>query len=203
MKVLTRIDKLTSLRKQGFIPGVLCGLEGEPANIQVEQKDFLKTLSSNGQTNVFPCEFEGTTQQVYIRDVQREVLRRENFQHFTLQIVSATDRIHAQVQIHVKNKELIESQGLMVNHVLHQIDVKFGASEKLEDIVIDVEGMNAGDALTLGDIDIPAIYEVLTPMEAQVLSIISPRSQQTEDDLAVAEVAEVVEVENVVPAKPL
>lgn len=182
MKVQTRVDSLKSIRKLDYIPGVLCGQESGPANIQVEKKEFLKSLSANGQTAVFPCEFNGVTHKVYIRDLQREVLRRERFQHFSLQVVSGSDKIQAKLQVHLENKHVIEEQGLVINQVLHEIEVKYGVDDKLEDILIDVSMLEAGGSLLLSDIALPGYLDVLTSMDAQVVSILAPRQQQEEED---------------------
>lgn len=181
MIVQERVEKLANIRKLDMIPGVLMGQEEGSTNIQVAKKELLKTLAANGQTAVFPCEYQGTTHQVYVSDLHREVLRRERFQHFSLQIVKATDKIHAMVQIHLENKGLVESAGLIVNQVLHEIDVKYGVSDKLQDVMVDVAELKAGDSLLLSDLVLPSYLEVLTSMDVQVLSVMAPKGQVEEE----------------------
>ncbi len=190
MKVQNRVDSLKQVRKMDFIPGVLYGQTQGPVNIQVGKKEFLKALAANGQTAVFPCEIEGAKHKVYIRDLQREIIRRDRFQHFSLQIVSGKDKIRAMVQIHLENKGIVEGKGLVINHVLHEIDVKYGLNDTLEDILIDVANMGAGDSMLLSDVELPSYLEVLTSMDVQVVSVIAPRAQA--DEVEIDDVPEVV-----------
>jgi large subunit ribosomal protein L25 len=189
MIVQERIEKLAKIRKLDMIPGVMSGQEEGPVNIQVAKKELLKTLAANGQTAVFPCEYQGITHQVYISDLHREVLRRERFQHFSLQIVKATDKIRATVQIHLENKGLVESAGLIVNQVLHEIDVKYGVTDKLEDVVVDVADLKAGDSLLLSDLVLPSYLEIMSSMDMQVLSVMAPKGQAEEEATDEAESA--------------
>lgn len=186
MNVQKRVEKLTKIRKMDFIPGVLYGQESGPANIQVEKTELMRALIQHGQTAVFPLEFDGITHKVYVRDLQREVIRREKFQHFSLQIVSGTDKIRALVPIRLENKGIVEGKGLVVNQVLHEIEVKYGVSDHLEDIVVDIVDFGAGDSRHLSDLTLPSYLEVLTPLDVQVFSVMAPKGP-TVDDIAADE----------------
>lgn len=182
MKAQIRVDKLSTIRNEDQIPGVIYGQSIEPLNVQVDRKEFFKYLIENGQTSVFPCEVDGKTLQVYIKDLQREVMHQEKILHFDLLTVVATDKIHANLPIHLQNKEFIEKQGLIVNHFLHEIDAKYGVTEKPEDLNFDVAQLKVGDLITVNDLSIPDYIEVLTPLDTQVLSIVAPKVQQDDEE---------------------
>ena len=73
----TTAKKLTALRKQGFVPGILYGPKVEPIALSVERKQFSKIYNEVGESSLVTIEVEGTEFPSLIHEVQRDPLSGE------------------------------------------------------------------------------------------------------------------------------
>ncbi len=187
MKVILREESNKEVKKQGMVAGVIYGNGIEPSKIKVDRKEFHKTYEKMGQSAVFPCEFEGKTHKVYIKDLQREILTPEKIMHFDLLRVSASDKIHAKIQIHIIGKELLEGKGYVVQQTTHEIDCKYPIDESPSDIEYDLSGASVGDTILLSDLKIPSYLEVQNDhgddQDQVIVSVSHPKVKtETEDE---------------------
>ncbi len=178
MKVLVRDQKLKEVRNQDMIAGVLYGKGIDPVKIMVERKEFFHNFQKHGQVSVFPCEFKGETHKVYIKDLQRDVMFPEKILNFDLLKVSAKDKIHAKLPIHLLNKELLESKGLIVQQNVHEIDAYYSVEETPEAIEFDVANLEVGAIIKLEEISIPDFIDVHTDLNFVVLSIVHQKVKE-------------------------
>ena len=74
MKLMKRDEKAGVLRKQDMIPGVVYGHGIDAISVKVPRKEFVKSYEKFRQTKTFNCEIDQSPHQVYIKDVQRDVL---------------------------------------------------------------------------------------------------------------------------------
>ncbi|MBF4694325.1 50S ribosomal protein L25 [Fusibacter ferrireducens] len=188
MKVILREESNKEVKKQGMVAGVIYGNGIEPSKIKVDRKDFHKTYEKMGQSAVFACEFAGETHKVYIKDLQREILTPEKIMHFDLLRVSANDKIHAKIQIHIIGKELLEGKGYVVQQMTHEIDCKYPIDETPSDIEYDLSKASVGDTILLSDLEIPSYLEVQNDHDGDVhdqviVSVSHPKVKlEVEDD---------------------
>lgn len=187
MKVLVRDQKLKEVRNQDMIAGVLYGKGIDPVKVMVERKEFFHNFQEHGQVSVFPCEFNGETHKVYIKDLQRDVMLPEKILNFDLLKVSAKDKIHAKLPIHLLNKELLESKGLIVQQNIHEIDAHYSVEESPEAIEFDVANLEAGDIIKLEEIKIPDFIDVQNDLNLVALSIAHQKVQEEEEPEEVRE----------------
>ena len=175
MKLMKRDEKAGALRKQDMIPGVVYGHGIDAISVKVPRKEFVKSYEKFRQTKTFNCEIDQSHHQVYIKDVQRDVLNPEKITHFDLLKVSASDKIHTRLPIVLLGRENIERQGLIVQQSLNDIDVKYQVGKGLESIEVDIADFKDGDTLKVSDIKVPDYVDVLEDMDMLVASIAHPR----------------------------
>jgi large subunit ribosomal protein L25 len=175
MKVSIRDQKLKDVRNQDMIAGVLYGKEVDSVKVMVERKEFFRNYQEHGQVSVFPCELNGETHKVYIKDIQREVMNPEKILNFDLLKVTGKDKIHANIPLHLLNKDLLESKGLIVQQNLHEVDAYYSIDQSPEGIKIDVAKLEDGDFIKLSDIEIPDFLDVHTDLDLVVVSASLPR----------------------------
>ena len=178
MKVLVRDQKLKEVRNQDMIAGVLYGKGIDPVKVMVERKEFFHNFQEHGQVSVFPCEFNGETHKVYIKDLQRDVMLPEKILNFDLLKVSAKDKIHAKLPIHLLNKELLESKGFIVQQNVQEIDAQYSVEETPEPIEFDVANLEVGAIIKLEEISIPDFIDVHTDLNLVVLSVVHQKVKE-------------------------
>lgn len=182
MKTQIREEKPAVVRSEDMIPGVIYGDEMDSKSIKVPRKEFFKEYERHGQSSVFSCEVDGETHKVYIKDIQRDVLNNEKVIHFDLLKVTAKDKIHARIPIHLEGKEFVEKGGLIVQQILTELDSKYSINKSPEDIIIDVSKMGAGDIVLLSEIKLPDYLEVLDAMDSVVVTVTVPRVEAASDE---------------------
>ncbi|MBE0451281.1 MAG: 50S ribosomal protein L25 [Clostridia bacterium] len=178
MKVLARDQKLKEVRNQDMIAGVLYGKGIDPVKVMVERKEFLHNFHEHGQVSVFACEFNGETHKVYIKDLQRDVMLPDKIMNFDLLKVSAKDKIHAKLPIHLLNKELLESKGFIVQQNVQEIDAHYSVEETPEAIEFDVANLDVGAIIKLEEISIPDFIDVHTDLNLVVLSVVHQKVKE-------------------------
>lgn len=187
MKIQIREEKPAVVRSEDMIPGVLYGHSMEPKSIKVPRKEFFKEYERHGQSSVFSCELDGANHKVYIKDLQRDVLNHEKVIHFDLLKVTAKDKIHARIPIHLEGKDFVEKGGLIVQQIMTDLDAKYSINESPEDINIDVSKMEVGDTLLLSDVKLPDYLEVLEDMESVVVTVTAPKIETESEEGEIGE----------------
>ncbi len=184
MKLIKRDEKASELRKQDMIPGVVYGHGIDAVSVKVPRKEFVKSYEKFGQTKTFNCEIDQSPHQVYIKDVQRDVLNLDKITHFDLLKVSSSDKIHTRLPIVLLGRNNIERQGLIVQQSLNDIDVKYQVGKGLESIEVDISEFNDGDSLKVSDIKVPDYVEVVEDQDMLVASITHPKveTEPTEEE---------------------
>lgn len=188
MKLTIRDEKAGALRTQDVIPGIMYGHGIESTKVQVPRKEFIKTYDKCKQTRTFNCEIDQVTHQVYIKEIQRDILRPDLITHFDILKVSSTDKIHTRLPIVLLGRENIERQGLIVQQSLNDIEVKYLVGKGLESIEINVASYKDGDNIKVSDIVVPDYVEVLEDMDNLVAAIYKPRveAEPVEEEVLVA-----------------
>ena len=71
----------------------------------------------------------------------------------------------------------------MIQQSLNEITYKALPSDLIEKIEVDLTGMKPGDSIYVSDLDIAKkeAYEIKTPLDSLVLSIVEPKTILTEE----------------------
>ncbi|MBZ0289687.1 MAG: 50S ribosomal protein L25, partial [Anaerolineae bacterium] len=67
--------KVGALRRSGMVPVIVYGPQTEPINLQIEYRPLQIALMKAGGTNLIDIRYDGGSQVVLAREVQRDVLR--------------------------------------------------------------------------------------------------------------------------------
>jgi len=181
--------KVSQLRKQDIIPGVLYGKSITPQNISVDSKEFTKVFKKAGDNTVVDLSIDGSKEKhkVLIRDVAMTPTR-DRIVHIELFAISLTDKIKANIPVVLINTEIAEKLGgnLIVNldeiavealptHLPHQIEVdcsiftEFGQTIYVKDLKLSNDIKIHEDLeLPIVSFDAPEKEEVIeaAPVEA-------------------------------------
>jgi large subunit ribosomal protein L25 len=184
--------QVRALRRQGLIPGVVYGpaLEGT-VQVSVIRRDLEKFYLKHGQSALFTLNWEGGTQQVFIREVQIDPVKR-NALHVDFFAPNLTKDLTAQVPVVLHNLDT-RADGVLMQ-LLEQIDVRGLPSELPSQLDADISKLlSVGDVLHVSDIKMPGSVEAITPADAVVATLVASAAE---------EAAEAVEAPVAAPETP-
>lgn len=172
-------------RSQGKLPAVVYGSQLESTAILLTLKDVEDTLREVGLNGVFQLDIEGETLDVFVKEAVYETFRPQ-LKHIDLLAFSAGEKVSMSIPVYITGEETIEEG--YVSQSLSEIDLEIAPANAPSEITVDVTGMVIGDSLTVADIDTPKDAEILSELDATVLSISAP--DDISDDLEPVEEGE-------------
>lgn len=170
--------KVKQLRRAGLVPGVVYGPGlGDNTTIQVsvDQREFVKFYLAHGFSTLFGLNWESKSEQVFIRDVQIEPVKRTP--------------VHVDFFAPNLRKVLIASVPVVLRHadarhegVLTQLRTEIEISALPRDfpheIALDASHLSAvGDSLKVGDLTLPKGVTAVTDAD-ELIALISPEAAQ-------------------------
>ena len=187
-------------RREGKVPGVLYGGKEGPVAIAVRGSEFRKALYTGKLLgHLVTLKHGKDTQPVIAKDVQFHPVTDEPT-HFDLYRVEATQQIRIAVPVHFRNEELSPGikRGGVLNINIHALDVMAAANAIPEELIVDLTGLEIGDAIRAVDVPLPDNVELVAQLrEATVASIATSSAMQSEEEetAAATEAAEGAEEE--------
>jgi len=147
--------KVGQLRVQGLVPAVIYGARVEPINVQIPYRPLEVTLRHAGGTHLINVNYDGKTQSVITREVQRDVLRG-TIMHVDFLAVDASTRITAEVPVHLVGESAAVNSRL--GQLLQQtqaLSIEAVPADLIDKVEVDISGLNAiGDAIHVRDLKI-------------------------------------------------
>lgn len=175
-------SKLTELRGQGIVPGVVYGYQTETTPVAVSEIDLIKTLRESGRNGVINLELDGKTLNVVLSDFQRNALKG-SFEHVDFLAVNMSDELEVAVAVHLIGESPGEKEGGVVNQPNREVTIKVKPADIPDSLEVDVANLAIGDTATVGDIRGTVSYEILDEDDFILVSVTAPRSQDELDEL--------------------
>ena len=152
-----------SLRRSGYIPGVLYGGKEEPKKISIMEKDIVKATEIAGfATQILRISMDGIDVDVVGKEIQRHPATSRVL-HADFMRVDPDSKITLVVPIRTLNDEScigVKVSGGQVNHLINDIEISCLASNLPEQLEIDVQEMDIGDTVSLSEIKLPEGVEI-------------------------------------------
>ena len=171
-------------RRQGKVPGVLYGGKQAPVAIAVKQGDFRKALYTGKLLgHLVTLKHGDETQPVIAKDVQFHPVTDEPT-HFDLYRVDAHQKIRISVPVHFRNQDASPGikRGGTLNINLHELEVLASADHIPEELLIDLTGLDIGDAVRAVDVTLPQGVELTSHhRDATVASIATSSAMVSEE----------------------
>jgi len=188
------------LRREGFIPAVLYGLNKDPICIKVDVKEFKELSKGRGATSlIFDMQINGDKKNkkdaVLLKDIQRDPISRE-FIHLDFLRIQMEKEVETTVPIVIINEE--ESLGVkedegVVQHGMRELHILCLPKNIPEKIEYDIKNMRMGDRVKVSDIEVSENIKVLNDSSEIVVSIIHPTHLKEEAEAEEEAVEEVEE----------
>ena len=168
------------IRRDHKIPAVMYGHGAEPVHITLPGHDTMMALKvANALLTIV---IDGKEQLALAKDVQRDAIKPV-IEHIDLVIVRKGEKVTVDVPVHVEGEAAPETV-VTVDSQTVQLEVE--ATHIPENIVVSVEGLEAGTQIKASELELPAGATLVVDEETLVVNITQQISQEALD----AEMAE-------------
>lgn len=181
--------KVTTLRKDGLVPGTVYGGSSEPINTQSEAVATAKVASAAGKHTPVHLTIDGKKKLAIIKSIDRDPVKH-HVRHIAFHAVKQNDVITTEVPIHLigLGESEAEKAGLIVLQALEQIEIKAKPADLPEALELSIAGLATDeDKLTLADIALPEGVEyadIEQDLELVVANVYEPSALQAANDAA-------------------
>jgi large subunit ribosomal protein L25 len=171
------------LRRDGLVPGVIYGGDGEPQHFAVDGRILRNTLAHSGA--ILQVSVDGSADApVLVKDIQRHPVRGEAV-HVDLLRVNMNEAISTTVTVDLVGAS--EAPGVVEGGVLSQetreITIEALPGDIPEYVQHDVSGMHINDTLTLADLTAPQGVTFLDDPETTIASVMPPTLEPVEEEI--------------------
>lgn len=151
-----RKKKVSKLRRQGVIPGIIHGKDFDPIHVQVDERTFEQLHRKAHGTSLVNLELSGKTIQVLIHAVHRDKLRGNPI-HVEFLKVEANRQVTVDVPLVFVGVSPGEKEGKgKVTHEETSIHLKCSPADIPSEIVVDVSGIiDKHDVIHASDLKLP------------------------------------------------
>lgn len=186
--------KVSQLRREGKMPGVVYGHHIEPISIVMDAHDVTRAMIGLTPSSIVTLDIDGEDHAALIRERQRDYLRNK-FIHIDFQAVSRTEKIRARIETVLEGTApAVKNYNGIVLHEKEYIEVEALPEHLPEKFVIDINGMGKiGDMIRISDMSISDDVTVFDDMNDVIVSISGVKEDSGEEAEASADEPEVVE----------
>ncbi|HMT33473.1 MAG TPA: 50S ribosomal protein L25/general stress protein Ctc [Dermatophilaceae bacterium] len=159
------------IRRDHKIPAVLYGHGTDPVHITLpghETQMALKTANA-----LLSIDLEGSAQLALAKDVQRDPIK-PIIEHIDLVIVRKGEKVTVDVQVHVEGDAAPDT---IVTVESQTIELLVEATNIPANVVVNVEGLEAGSQIHAGAIELPAGAELASDPDTLVVNVSATMSQ--------------------------
>ena len=170
------------IRRSGNIPAVIYGHGTQPVHISLPGHDTMLALKHVNA--LLTIVVDGDEQLALAKDVQRDPIKPV-IEHVDLVVVRRGEKVTVDVPVHLEGEAAAETV-VTLDHATLQLLV--AATDIPENVVVSVEGLEAGTQVLAGQVELPSGAELVTDAEALVVNVTQAVSAEAlEAELAEAE----------------
>ncbi len=175
-------------RRQGLLPAVIYGKK-ENVLVWIDEKKFNSVIHSSYGENVIvdlSIKKDGkknVTKKVFVKEIQHDPLSGRVIHIDFYQFVFDKE-ITAKIPIVIKGESPgVIQQGGVLDHVLWEIEVECLPADIPEKFEVDVSNLMIHDSIHVKDLSIPPNVKILNEPEQIVISVVSPKKVEVEEEL--------------------
>ncbi len=163
------------LRREGKIPAILYGPGEEPTPLMVDSTAFTHIYRDlKGENAIFTLKFKGSKgKKTILKELQRNPINMEII-HIDFEHISPRKKITVEVPIHLVGvPKGVKEGGGVLEHLLREVEIECLPTDIPEHIEVDVSGLNIGDSIHVGDLEVPNV-QLLVSAERSVATVLPP-----------------------------
>ena len=186
------------LRREGWVPAIVYGGEGEPLSIAIKQDELVKNARFDSfYSQIINLKIEGQEDlEVIIRDVQHH-LYKPLFMHFDFQRIVRGQDMNATASLHFINEETcpgVKDEGGIISHYITSVDIICRPRNLPEYIEVDMGAAEMGTVIHLSDLVMPEGVRLAQEEELEetaVAQVVYPQTEEEEEDEDTVEAGDV------------
>jgi large subunit ribosomal protein L25 len=176
----TRASK--RLRREGKIPAVVYGHGSDPIAIAVDARDLRHALNTDAGVNALVNLSIGSDSLLTMAKVLQRHPVRNTVTHVDFQIVNRDEVVTADVAISLVGEATdVHNNDGVVEQALFSLSVHAKPGAIPPHIEVDISGLKIGDAIRVGDLQLPE--GVTTETDAEEAIVVAQGAQGSELDL--------------------
>ena len=187
--------KVSQLRREGKMPGVVYGHHIEPIAIVMDAREVTRAMIGLTPSSIVTIDIDGEDHAALIRERQRDYLRNK-FIHIDFQAVSRTEKIRARIETVLEGfAPAVKNYNGIVLHEKEYIEVEALPEHLPERFVVDISSLERiGDMIRISDMKIADDVTVFDDVNDVIVSISGVKEDTDEEEEAAgADEPEVVE----------
>ena len=187
--------KVSQLRREGKMPGVVYGHHIEPISIVMDAHDVTRAMMGLTPSSIITIDIDGEEHAALIRERQRDYLRNR-FIHIDFQAVSRTEKIRARIETVLEGvAPAVKNYNGIVLHEKEYIEVEALPEHLPERFVVDISKLEKiGDMIRISDMAISDDVTIFDDVNDVIVSISGVKEDSAEEEEeASADEPEVVE----------
>jgi len=154
------------LRITGRTPGIVYGGTAEPILIELDHNALWHALKKEAfHASVLQMEYNGTTSDVLLRDVQYHPFKQLVL-HIDFQRIDANTKMKKKVPLHYSGEEnspAVKIDQCLINHIATELEISCMPKDLPEFIAVDLSNLTKGHSLHAKDITLPEGVTVVAP----------------------------------------
>lgn len=175
-------------RNEGKVPGILYGGDKAPVAIAVQLNAFRKALYTGKLAgHLVTLKYGEETQKVIAKAIDFHPVTDVPL-HFDLYRVDESQTIKISVPVHFKNHETSPGmkKGGALTVAFHELEIQVPAGHIPEDVVIDLDGLDIGASVHVGDLTLPSDVTAVQGKDVVIASITASAAEKSEEASAEA-----------------
>lgn len=171
------------LRRDWKIPGVIYGPGHDNIHFAIDMLQMTAIVRNQGVNAVVELEIDGEKHLTMIKHVDQNVLTF-NIDHLDLLTVRRDERVEVEIPVVAEGTPFAD--GLLIQEA-ETILVEADVLSIPEEIIVDIDGKEAGTQITAGDIALPEGVALTDDPELLILNITVPETEPEPEEEATAE----------------
>jgi len=150
-------------RRNGDIPAVIYGGSAEPELIELSHNDVMKKLANEAvYSHILQINVDGKVQNAILKDMQRHPAK-DIILHMDFMRVDMNEKLKVHVPLHFINQDISVGvkAGGVITHAMVEVEVLCLPGILPEYIEVDLENVNIGESVHLGDLVVADGIEIL------------------------------------------
>lgn len=172
-------SSMKSSRSKGSVPGVF--YRRDVPSIPIYVKDIaLKPFIYTSEVNIINLKIEG------LKDAYSCILKDVQFDpvtdipiHFDLLGISENEKIKLEVPITLTGSPAGVKEGGILQHSVHKVDVECLPKNIPSHIEVNIESLNIGDSIHIGDLEVKD-FEILDSPDTTIVAVVPPTVEKVE-----------------------
>lgn len=179
--------KAKQVRREGFVTGNLFGKDIDGSiPLVIERKEAEKIQRECLKGSQLFIELDGKKYNVLLKELDFNPMKNQILE-IDFQSLVKGEKVHTVAEIVLHNKDKVA--GGLLEQLLTEVSYKALPDALIEKIDIDCSKLKLGETLTVADLDIAKdkSIEIVTHLDAPVVSVIAPKGDIPEEETTIEE----------------